>query len=596
MERWFNRRLVGVYALLALVLALGYARYDYRAIDGDGTAFLDISQYITDGHAHLAINGYWNPGYPAVLAAARAITNPTRLTEMPTAIYTNLGIFALTMAACLFFTRGLIRLRSVPRTPALDKAAAASNVPARLVMPANALHVFGLALLVYTLGRELPLGEVKADTLLLALLLVAMGLVLRLMVATAEIGRARLSLYALLGLTLGCAYLVKSFAFLPSALLFVAAFIFGLTRKGLLRRNIATGAVLAGVIFAAVAGPYIVAISRQLGHPSTGDSARLNYCFFIDQTPRWHEWYHHDLGHATGVFLHPEQVIAPAIATAPPVYSFAAHPYGTFPLWFDPAYWTDGLTPNFWLHGHLERLARCTGLLARYVLARPEAFVLLALLLAFGARLPRRRELWMWGVPIGWGLLMLAIYFPIDLQDRYLMAPFLFVLLPIAAWLEVRHDRNPAPRLIAESLVLLLAGLAITQGASYVLSERREMVVHRGEPGYNIELHDIAAGLQSLGLHPGDTVACFGDMACYRDQWGRLAGAHVIAEVGTPIQTEPQPVWDAMPDPRVVTDPLRTLGARFIVARFYNTAKKPAGWVELEGSDYYAYPLDAPAN
>jgi hypothetical protein len=588
MGRLLNRKLVWVYFALALLLALGYARYDYYPVDGDGTAFLDISQYLTGGHAALAINGYWNPGYPAVLAAVRAVTHPTRLTEMPTAIYTNLGIFALTMAACVFFTGGLVRLRSVRRAAAIDLGAS----PQRLVMPANALHVFGLALLVYTLGRELPLGAIKADTLLLALLLVAMGLVLRLMAATAALGRARLSLYALLGLTLGCAYLVKSFAFLPSALLFVAALVFGLTRKGAPRRNIATGAVLAGVVFAAIAGPYIVAISRQLGHPSTGDSARLNYCFFIDQTPRWHEWYHHDLGHATGVFLHPEQVIA----TDPPVYSFAAHPYGTFPLWFDPAWWTDGLTPKFWLHGHLERLARCTGLLARYITARPEAFVLLALLLAFGARLPRRRELWMWGVPVAWGLLMLAIYFPIDLQDRYLMAPFLFLLLPIAAWLEVRHDRNPAPQLIAESLVLLLAALAITQGASYVLSERREMVVHRGEPGYNIELHDIAAGLQSLGLHPGDKVACFGDMACYRDQWGRLAGAHIIAEVGTPIQTEPQPLWDAMPDPNAVTAPLRALGARFIVARFYNTARKPAGWVELEGSDYYAFPLDAPAN
>ena len=566
------RRLLGMYAALMLVVAFGYARYDGYIMDGDGTAFMDISQALTDGHAALAINGYWNPGYPAVLAVVRLIVHPTRWTEMAMARYTNVAIFALAMAACLFLTTGLARLRA-QRGPGEPGAA----------VPDWALHLLGLALLTMSAGRELPLAAVRSDTLLMALLLFAMGLVLRLQ------SGAGFWAWPVLGAVLGSAYLVKSFAFLPSVFLVLAALVFGLTRKGSARTQITAGAIVAGVVFAALAGPYVVAVSRQLGHLSTGDSARLNYCFFIDQTPRWHEWYLHDLGHAVGTFTHPEAVIA----IPPPVFSFAAHPAGTFPLWFDPAYWTDGLKPHFWFRGHLERLLRCTELLVRFLLARPEVFVLFGVMLAFGAIWPRRRALWVGAPAVAWGLLMLCIYFPIDLQDRYLTGPFLLVLLPLFAWLQRRDTEGDRARWIAAALVVLTAGLAIAQAGSYLLERRRlEPVAHRGEAGYNPEMNPMAEALNSMGLQPGDKIACFGDTACYVDhQWARLAGAQILAEVETPNSADPQQVWDAIADKSAITEPLQKMGLRFIVTKFANSARKPDGWVQLGDSDFFAYPL-----
>jgi len=566
------RRLLGVYAVLMLVVAFGYARYDGYTMDGDGTAFMEISQALTDGHAGLAINGYWNPGYPAVLAVARMLVHPSRWTEMAMARYTNVVIFALAMAACFFLTTGLVRLRA-QRGPGEPGAA----------VPEWALHLLGLALLTISAGRELPLAAVRSDTLLMALLLFAMGMVLRLQAG------AGFWAWPVLGALLGSAYLVKSFAFLPSVFLVLAALIFGLTRKGSARTQITLGAVVTGVVFAAIAGPYVVAVSRQLGHLSTGDSARLNYCFFVDQTPRWHEWYFHDLGHAVGTFTHPEAVIA----APPPVFSFAAHPVGTFPLWFDPAYWTDGLKPHFWLKGHLERLLRCTELLVRFLLARPEVFVLLGVMLAFGAIWPRRRALWVGAPAVAWGLLMLAIYFPVDLQDRYLTAPFLLVLLPLFAWLQRRDVEGDRTRWIAAALVVLTASLAIAQAGSYLLERRRqEPAAHRGEAGYNSELNPMAKALEALGVKPGDKIACFGDMACYVDhQWARLVGVQILAEVQTPNNADPQQLWDSVADKRTITEPLKNMGLRWIVTKFANSARKPDGWVQLGDSDFFAYPL-----
>jgi len=571
MTRLQGRNLLLVYALLMLVAAFGYARYDTYTMDGDGVSFLDISQFLTDGHAKLAVNGYWNPGYPAVLAAARVVVHPTRWTELAMARYVNAVIFALTMAACFFFTTGLVRVRA--RSEVGEAAAA---------VPDWSVHLLALGMLVFSAGRELPLSAVRADTLLLALLLVAMGLVVRLQVG------AGFWAYPGLGLALGCAYLVKSFALLPSLILVLAVLGFGLSRKGKARTTIAGGAVIAGIVFVALAGPYVVGISRQLGHLSSGDSARLNYCFFVDQTPRWHEAYTHDLGHATGTFKHPEQVLA----EQPPVFSFAAHPVGTFPLWFDPGWWTVGLTPHFWLKGHLVRLVRCTELLTRFLLGRPEIFVLLAVLLAFGAKLPRRRDFWLWLPSIGWGLAMLGIYFPIDLQDRYLTGPFLLVLLPVFVWMTVDARVVERTRVVASALVVLLAGVALMQATGYLLDVRRHTTEHRGEAGYNAEIYPMAQALDAMGLKPGDKVACFGDAACYPDPfWARLAGTQILSEVQTPDNADPQKIWDAIPDVQREIAPLRAMGLKFIVGKFANSAEKPKGWVQLGGTDFFAYSL-----
>lgn len=272
MVRNVGRRFLWVYALLALVAAVGYARFDSYVMDGDGTAFMDIAQDLRSGHAALAINGYWNPGYPAVLAAVDSVAKPTLWRELVVLRYANVGIFVLAMLACVFFTSELARGRRLNDERETTAAA----------VPAYALHVLGLALLLISLGRELPIAAPRSDTLLMTFLLLAAALLVRIL------NGAGLWAYPVLGLSLGCAYLTKSFAFLPSVALIIALLLFGFFGKHVSRRRVVGGTVMLAAIFALTAGPYIVAISRQLGHPTTGESARMNYAFFIDNTSRWH--------------------------------------------------------------------------------------------------------------------------------------------------------------------------------------------------------------------------------------------------------------------------------------------------------------------
>jgi len=564
------RRILLFYPLLLVLCGIGYAKYSSYQLDGDAVAFMDIADALRAHNFALVANGYWNPGYAAALAVGQALSHPSRWNELQTFFWVNFWIFLGCIAACIFFVRALVLVRE-------RRVADSDSAPA---LSSNVLQLVALALLFYSFQRELTLGAVRSDSLLLFFFLVAAGLLLRIQAT------GRFVLYPLLGLALGCAYLTKSFAFLPSGILLGALFVYGLTRKdSAARRRMVAGTLLAGCVFAALAAPYIVAISRQRGRPTTGESARMNYAFFVDQTARWHEFHTGKLGHATANFKHPEQLL---LAT-PPVYSYARHPLGTYPLWFDPSYWTDTLQPHLWVRGHLQRLARCSVLLVRFLVGHLEGFVLFAALLFAGCYFPVRRELWLPLAPAAlWGLLMLAIYFPIDLQDRYLTGTLVLVAIPALAILRRRglHASHTAA-----ALAVLLALLAVADAASDIGARRRLLSVttHMGG-AYSPQIYQAAHGLSDLGIGPGSPVACFGDTACYLDHyWARLAQTQILAEIEVPDGSDPGRFWAAQNDQPEIVAALRAQGIAAIVGNFAPSAHIPEGWQQLGASNFYAY-------
>ncbi len=571
------RKIVFLYPVLMIVCGIGYVKYDNYQLDGDAVSFMDIADAI---HAHdwpLVINGYWNPAYAGALALGQMVAQPSRWNELQTYFWVNFFIFVACIAACFYFVDALLRVRErfIPDAETLPAFSHATLV------------LTSLGLLFLSFQRELSIGAVRADSLLLFFFLMAAAFLLRLQ------STGRFAYYPLLGLALGFAYLTKSFAFLPSGMLLASLFVYGATRNGQRRGRIVIGVLLAGSVFAAVAGPYIVAISRQRGRLTTGESARLNYCFFVDQTPRWHEWHTGDLGHATASFKHHEELIV----DTPPVYSYAQHPLGTFPLWFDPSYWTDTLQPKVYWPGHLLRLERTTVLLVRYVAGHLEAFVFFGVLVLLGCSISRRRVLWLPLAPVVlWGLLMLGIYFPIDLQDRYLTPAFLFVVIPVLAMLRRPEGRDRGGSFqgeIATGMALLFAGLVFANAVSD-LGERRRNENVAGYPrgAYSKEIYPAARGLAELGVAPGSSVACFGDVACYIDvYWARLAGALIRAELEVPDGSDPGVFWEGIQDKQAILEALRARHIKVIVGMFEPETQIPAGWHQLGSSSYYAYPL-----
>jgi len=571
-QSWLRRGL-WLYVAALVLCGVGYARYSSYQLDGDAVSFMDLADAIRAHQWARVANGYWNPAYSAALALGEAIAHPTRWTELATFFWVNFWIFIGCIGACIFFARSLAQLRE-------RRIADSQSAPA---LSSEALQLVSLALMFFSFQRELTLGAVRSDSLLLFFFLLAAGILSRILAGGAW------ALYPLLGAALGCAYLTKSFAFVPSGFLFLALLVWGVRRKQRLgpmaRRRVVAGTIAAGIVFGAIAAPYVIAISKQRGRLTTGESARMNYAFFVDQTARWHEFHTGSLGHATADFRHPEQLLL----DSPPVYSYARHPLGTYPLWFDPAYWTDEIQPHFWLHGEIARIARCTALLVRFLVGHLEPFCLIAALLFAGCFFPRRRAMW-WplGAAAAWGLLMLAIYFPVDLQDRYLTGAFLFVMVTLLA---ILRTPDAMARRGVTALVALLALLSLADAASDLGARRRLLSVTTHAGGwYSPQIYQAAHGLNDLGVGNGETVACFGDIACYLDQyWARLADAPIRAEIDTPNGTDPGRFWAGLADQAQVIAALRTEGVHAIVASFAPEARVPDGWQQLGESNFYAY-------
>ncbi len=592
-----RRPLLAYLALLAPVMWAAM-RFDPYTADGDAVAYMDIADLLHAHHWAGAVNGYWHPLYPALLWVAQVLAHPSQANELGAYTAVNFFIFFAQVAAMLGFTTALVRLReSVGAPPAL--------------LSVNALRLLGVALLVIGAQRELSLGKVRPDGLLQALILAGLAMMLY------ALASRRMFYAPLMGLFFGLAYLTKSFAFLIALLAIATLVLFQwLVQRRSMGRALVSGA-LAFVVFAAVAGPYVAALSRQKHRFDFGDSGSLNYAWYVGGTEKMHlePWRTAGFGSSDVKLIHPEQqLFAPQGPNGGGVYSYKQLALGTYPAWFDATYFNERIVPHIKLGQLAKRDGRNLALVFRYLLNHPEPLILLALLLfagaTFRAGLRGGLRTRFWAPSVALGLAMWAIYGLVNIEERYVTVAYFAVLLPLFAALEIRGDgasrrglftgfSGDVLRACAGALVILFAFLALAETAREAAQERRdESVAGLAHGWYDPQIFGAAQGLRALGVRPGDEVACVGTTACLYDHyWARLAGVRILTEIYEP---EPKHLIDqlqAMPNLTQAYDAVRAQGARVLVGRFdpgeMNTAHPAsAGWVRLGETAFYALPLN----
>ena len=576
------RRFFPVYCVLAALLTFGYALYDSYQIDGDAVAYMDIGDYLRAHQWAGIVNGYWHPMYPAFLALGHALFHATLATELRAYCFVNFGIFLLGMAAVVWFTDAISGSRSEVRGSSY-------------LLDRYAMRYLGLALLVIASQRELSLGKVRPDALLQAFLLFALAALLR------HLATGRLRYAALMGAALGCAYLTKSFAFVV-ALLSIA--VLAAFRRLWLKHKAARvvpAALVAFVCFAAVAGPYVAALSHRHGRFDFGDSGSLNYAWLVGGTEKMHlqPYMTSQFGSAEVHLKHPER----ELLHSPQVLSYAELPYGTYPDWFDATYWNDQIKPHFRVRDDLPHAARNCLLVGRYLLNHPEALLLLALLLVLGARVtpggkPGANAFWL--VPLLLGVVIWGIYAMVNTEERYVTVAYLAIVLSVFAMLRTPEMESRISNLpsLASALVLLLALLAAGESLRTVLEDRRQLAL-LGYPGgwYSAKMNDAAQSLSKMGVRPGDSVACVGTVACLEDPyWARLAGVRVLTEIydkDTPLY----PFLANLPNRELAIATVRGQGAKVLVgdfglARVSDSDPFFRNWRQLDNTTLYALPLN----
>ena len=583
------RKLLIVYLLLLVPIGWLAMKYEPFLLDGDAVSYMDIADLL---HAHRwagAVNGYWHPLYPAILAFAQILFHPTRWNEIPAYYFANYAIFLFELIAMVLFVFALDRLRTRPLSDSAPP-----------LLSREALALLGCTLIVVASQRELAMGFVRPDALLQALMLLAFAMMLNALATESLI-------YApLMGLFFGLAYLTKSFAFVVALLSIALMFLFQLwlQRRSLVR--VITNAVLASVVFGAIAGPYIAALSHQKHRFDFGDSGALNYAWYVGGVEKMHLEPPpisptSSFGRATVHLIHPEQ----QLLASPGIYSYRAEPYGTYPDWFDTTYFNERIVPHLNPPVLLHRDLRNVVLVVRYLLNHPEAWILLLLLTAFVARLRfgnwRRDNFWLPMILLGFA--MWVLYGLVNVEERYVTLAYLVVLLPVFAALNTPQPRadesgtTPSRWLpsAATAMVVLLAFLAAGESLRIAL-ERRRYETALPHPWYNAEMFDAARALQSLGIQPGDEVACMGSYACLnQNYWARLAGVRILTEVYNPNPNLFEQ-WAGLPNRAQVLDTIRSQNAKVLVAQFDPAAASinfaaAQGWIRLDNTDLYAYPL-----
>ncbi len=535
----------------------------------DPISYLDIGDAILAGQWQDVINGYWSPLYPALLGVATHITGQMSSLEFLTVKLVNLAITTIALGAFTFLLSQLIRFSRLDHP---------GTEPGEGPIPERAWLISGYALFIWA---ALAWTDVRSDTpdmLVAALFYSACAFLLRI-----RIQPDRWKPYALLAVALALGYLAKSVMFPIALVTLTMAAVIEWRHMRTLRRS-----AIAGFVFFLLAGPYLGALSIEKGRLTFGDSGKLNYQWIVvGEIAGWRHWQGQPPHRGTPV--HPTR----QIHAQPEAYEFGKPVGGTYPPWFDPSYWYEGLETTFipskqrWT---IEKnMARYSELFLGYLL-----FGIMALGALRGNPKAVLRDIsrgWFLIIPaaaglaaymIGAGIAARGGGLPHQPHTRYI-APFIVALFA-GGLCGLRVPDSPLSRRLVLGMTTSLALILAVQLGYSAVGNLQEALRN---PRSNIQW-EIARKLHALGIRPKDPVAVLGWYG-QRFHWTRLARVRVVAEA---------PAYSAYVNstPQVQTqvlDAIMKTGARIVVQQAEECGAPPtapcpqAPWQPL-GHHYYA--------
>jgi len=557
-----------LFRVLAVCLALARIVAARNTIGPDPRAYMELARAILRHDWPMVANAYWSALYPWLLAATMWVVKPSLREEFPLAHALALPTYLLCIAAFEFFWTSLLQFREVDT----DRATV-TGVP----IPVAQMWVLGYSLFIWmTIGELILL--INPDMCVTAIALLAAALLLRM--ETTPDAAPRLYLYLWFGICLGLGYLMKAILF-PMAFVFLGMMILISGRP--LRRKIGCFA-LAALAFMALSVPEIVIISRAKGRLTFSDTGKLNLAWFNYGLP-YRNWQGEPAG--TGTPVHPTR----KLYEHPAVYAFNGPLRASYPPWFDPSYWNEGLSPAFNLgrvasHGVHVMLELGSELLY------PRAWVAGMLLFLIGAD-PRRT--WK-GI---------AVYRHLVLISAAAFAAFSFTLIQsrfLPPWQLLLWGSFLAGIRLRQSTAFLYRW--VTAVVSLALISAMLNLTYRGFtehfPSDATPEYATAEGLLRMGVQPGTKVGAIGfDNDAY---WAYLARLDIVAEINT---EDTCLFWSEPPEIQArVLEKFAEAGASVVVANtgggvkttsrvvpfdLAGCARPGPRWKNIEGSPNHAF-------
>jgi 4-amino-4-deoxy-L-arabinose transferase-like glycosyltransferase len=535
------------------------------------------------GHAGALINGYWSPLYPAAIGIAFALTHPSPRHEFAVVHGVNFLIFLLAAASFEFFLRSLL-------TACRDNR---ENPPAWLV------QVAGYVIFLWTSLCLITVSVTSPDMLLAMFAFLATGILVRI-----ASGSIAWPYFAGLGVVLGLGYIAK-------APLFPLSFVFLMVGIILARRSHVPvrRSLLALLLFVVLASPLVFLLSSTKHRLTFGDSGKLNYAWYVDGVTYRH-WQGEPLGTpsevaphwtagpvSTGIAAHPTR----RILDSPSVFAFAGSTGGTYPVWYDPSYWNEGLRAPFDARQQLRKVlsnarymyALLLNLHAVQLFQSGHAYLLFSPVLVLswlaliycGAR-PRMSAFRSVTLPVILPALAAFIMYLLVYSEPRHLAPFVALLYTgCFALLRIPARMAPGFRLKSASCAIVLA-FALTAGLP---SSHTAFAATRPEASPS-EDWQVVEGLRQIGVGEGARVGSLTYSNHDHVKWARLARAKIVAELfsGAYVTSEDS-FWKADEATRSrIIGALARAGAEVIVSRrLPEGVPPPAGWQRIGATRYF---------
>jgi hypothetical protein len=527
----------------------------------DGISYLDMGDAYWRGDWHNAINAYWSPLYSWILGFFVNTLKPDAYHEWPLVHLVNFLIYVGSLLCFDFFLKNFV---SANRT--IRKAQSAYG------LSEYSWWVLGYALFTATSLLLVGLYRVCPDLCVAALVYLASGLIVRI-----RCGNAPSQTWILLGVVLGLSYLAKAVMFpLSFVFLTVAVAPNASTQKRL------KGWAMGLAAFLIVAAPLVLAISKQKGKITFGESGTWNYALYVDGM-RYFETLQTTPSLKTPVRT---------ILEHPAVFEFGEPIGGTYPPWYDPTYWHDGFETRIAIHASLYNVWRTAkvyaGVFFLLLLSSTVGACLLVILSEGGLFRALGRSARWWPIALP-ALAALAIYSPVHAEGRFLAASAAILLLVAYAGVQARSAAG-ARRIDLAVWAISALAIAMVVVGPMVRWPVSNKVYAYPQPVPGSADAAAANAMLDAGVHPHDRIALIWD-----EQWGRggargallarLARVKIVAEA-----TDAETFWktDEMARQRAIAA-LQSVGVRAIVAKNVPIPFQQ-GWHRLGNTEYFLYP------
>lgn len=540
---------------LAIVMGALHTWVYRNDLNPDSVSYIEMAEGAVRSGWQALVSAYWSPLYPTFLSVGFRILHPSMFWEFTVVHGVNFVVYLADLLCFEFFLKELLAARRTETSLEHDLRPA----------PEKILWIWGYLLFIWSNLFWLRPQQVNPDIIVAGLVYLATALLLRIYRE-----KGGWLVFAGLGVVLGVAYLAKAAMFPLSFLFFACAFLlFGRARRSYPRALARSALALA--VFAMIAVPFIVMISKEKHRVTFGDSGKINYAEHVDGAPHMTHWQGQPAG--TGTPVHPTR----KVFDDPLIYEFAQPIPGSYPPWYDQSYWYEGIRTHFSLRGQLRVLFKSANTYFK-LFSRSGALyvVFLALIL-----LVKKTGKWEWGEKgfrLVWlpSLFALGMYSLVLVKQRY-VSGFALVLV---FWILSSARISLTGEEVFRKRALLATILAPAMAMLWPLAVNvRETIANRP-----YDQQEVADGLRGMGILPGTQVGSIGTgLEAY---WAHLAEVRIIAEV--PAKGESFLAADPLKRSEALGKFLE-LGAKVVVTKNPAVAHSTEGWQQVGQTQYYVW-------